>query len=190
MIKGHIIDMWKEGTKALQADYAERRRTGDPETFEEFFAKHEPNAAQIGAANFLAEVIDNDRVGKTVFEMQWSRIDLSKSTHQLLTSDRPIYMPRRIAFAVKRVGRCTPLDRPSPMADMAKALRAVKPTEIVCKNNQRITEQARKFVWGSTDSQLAFVQKHFGKLPDRELLTAQQRREAIEAAQGKRNEAA
>jgi hypothetical protein len=55
-----------------------RRRAGDPETFEEFFASHEPNAAQIGAANFLAEVIDNDRIGKTIFEMKWSRIDLSK----------------------------------------------------------------------------------------------------------------
>ncbi len=48
-------------------------------------------------ANFLADVIDNDRVGKTVFEMKWSRIDLSKSTHQLLTSDRPINMPLGLA---------------------------------------------------------------------------------------------
>jgi hypothetical protein len=94
-IKGHIIQMWDEGTKALQADYAARRRAGDPETVEEFLAKHEPNAAQIDAANFLTDVIDNDRVGKTVFEMKWSRIDLSKSTHQLLTSDRPINMPAK-----------------------------------------------------------------------------------------------
>ena len=62
--------MWDEGTKALQADYAARRRAGDPETVEEFLAKHEPNAAQIDAANFLTDVIDNDRVGKTVFEMK------------------------------------------------------------------------------------------------------------------------
>src|SRR5712691_9877055 len=34
-IKGHIIQMWDEGTKALQADYAARRRAGDPETVEE-----------------------------------------------------------------------------------------------------------------------------------------------------------
>jgi hypothetical protein len=30
--------MWDEGTKALQADYAARRRMGDPETVEEFLA--------------------------------------------------------------------------------------------------------------------------------------------------------
>ena len=89
-IKGHIVEMWDEGIKALQADYAARRRAGDPESFEEFLAKHEPSAAQIGAANFSADVIDNAQVGKTVFEMKWSRVDLSKSNHELLTSDRPI----------------------------------------------------------------------------------------------------
>ncbi len=96
-IKGHIIEMWDIGTRALQADYAARRRAGDPETFEEYLAKREPHVAQIGASNFLAEVIDNDRVGQTVFAMKWSRIDLSKSSHQLLTSDRPLDMPFGLA---------------------------------------------------------------------------------------------
>jgi hypothetical protein len=32
------------------------------------------------------------------------------------------------------------------------------------------------------------VRKHFGKLPDRELLTDQQRQEAIAAAQGKKGD--
>jgi hypothetical protein len=188
-IKGHTIEMWDKGIEALRVDYAARRRKGDPETFEEFLAKREPNAAQIGAANFLAEVIDNDRVGKTVFEMKWSRIDLSKSTHHLLTSDRPIDMP--LGLADPRAYISLPV---SPRIlflaahnhDMADVLRAAKPTEVVRKNNQRVIEQARKFVWGCTDSQLTFVQKHFGKLLDRELLTDQQRQEAIEAAQGKR----
>ena len=51
------------------------------------------HAAQIGAANFLAEIIDNKNIGPVVFGMNWSRIDLSKSSLQLLTSDRPIDMP-------------------------------------------------------------------------------------------------
>jgi hypothetical protein len=45
-------------------------------------------------------------------------------------------------------------------------------------------------VWGSNASQLTFIQKHFGKLPDREILTEQQRQEAVDAARGKRKEAA
>jgi len=120
--------------------------------------------------------------------MQWSRIDLSKSSHQLLTSDRPIDMP--LGLADPKAYISLPV---SPHVlfvaahnhDAADALRRAKPTEIVRKNNQRVIEQARKFVWGSTDSQLTFVQKHFGKLPDREILTEQQRQEAIEAARAR-----
>jgi hypothetical protein len=75
--------------------------------------------------------------------------------------------------------------------DMADALRKADPTDVVKKiNNERLIQQARKYVWGATDSQLSFVQKHFGKRPDRELLTDQQKQEAVEVAQGKRQEAA
>jgi Protein of unknown function (DUF4238) len=192
-IKGHILEMWEEGIRALQDDYAARRRTDDPETFEDFLAKHERNAAQIGAANFLAEVIDNPQIGGTLFGMKWSRIDVSKSTYQLLTSDRPINMPLGLAYpngyitlpVSPHIFFVAAHDR-----DTVEALRALKPTEMVRRNNQQVVKQARKFVWGSTDSQLAFVQKHFGKLPDREILTDEQRREALDAAQGKRKEAA
>jgi hypothetical protein len=192
-IKGHVIEMWEESIKALQADYAARWRPGDPESFEELLAKREPSAAQIGAANFLADVIDNDRVGKTIFEMKWSCIDLSKSSHQLLTSDRPIDMPLGLADSNAYISLpVSPhvLFVAAHNHDTANALRGANQTEVAGKNNRRIIEQARKFVWGSTDSQLSFVQKHFGKLPDREILTDQQRQEAIEAARGNREETA
>ena len=125
--------------------------------------------------------------------MEWSRIDLSKSNHQLLTSDRPIDMP--LGLADPKAYISLPV---SPRIlfvaghnhNMADALRRANPTEVVRKNNQRVIEQARKFVWGSTDSQLTFIRKHFGKLPDREILTDQQRPEAIEAARGETKEAA
>jgi hypothetical protein len=79
-----ILEIWDYAIKGLQADYAKRRQPGGPTTFEEFYAKHVlPHAAHVDAANFLAELIDNNRVGTTVFEMNWSRIDLSTSSHQL-----------------------------------------------------------------------------------------------------------
>jgi hypothetical protein len=192
-IRSHIVNMWDEGTEALQEDYAARRRAGDPDTFEEFLAKREPNAAQLGAANFPAEVIDNEKIGATIFGMNWSRIDLSKSKHQLLTSDRPIDMPLGLADAeayISLPASPTILFVAAHSQDLADALRQAEATDVVKKNNKRIIQQARKYVWGATDSQLAFVQKHFGKLPDRELLTDEQKREAVEAAQGKRQEAA
>jgi hypothetical protein len=191
-IKGHIIEMWDEGIKELQADYAARRQARDPENFKEFLAKQQPNAAQIDAAHFLAGMIDDARIGKTMLEMKWSRIDLSASTHQLLTSDRPIDMPLGLADPKAYISLPV-LPRILFIAahnqDIATALRKAKPTDVARANNQRVIEQARKFVWGSTDSQLTFIRKHFGKLPDREILTPEQRRLAIKAAQGEAEQA-
>jgi hypothetical protein len=68
---------------------------------------------------------------------------------------------------------------------VAQAARTANPTSIVRGNNKLVIQQARKFVWGTTDSQLTFIQRNFGKLPDRQILTDQQRQQAINAAQGK-----
>jgi len=85
-IRSTILEIWDNGIKGLEADYAGLRQPGGPKTFDEFYAKHVlPHAAHVDAATFLAELIDNNRVGTTVFEMNWSRIDLSKASHQLLT---------------------------------------------------------------------------------------------------------
>ena len=111
-IKGHIIQMWDEGTKALQADYAARRRAGDPETVEEFLAKHEPNAAQIDAANFLADVIDNDRVGKTVLEMKWSRIRLEHMAQNIAVAKPAMAIDRESRMIGNLVIEIEPAEPP------------------------------------------------------------------------------
>jgi hypothetical protein len=73
---------------------------------------------------------------------------------------------------------------------MADVLHKAKPTDVVKKNNERLIQQARKYVWGTNDSQLAFVRKRFAELPDREILTEEQKLEAVEAARGGRLKAA
>jgi hypothetical protein len=187
-IKSQILAIWKEGVAEIQADYTSRRRPTDPETFEEFYAKINPDAAHLHASNFLAEIIDNENIGPVIFEMNWSRIDLSKSAIQLLTSDRPLDMPLGLGqpnayIALPVSPRILFIAAHDP--EIAKTVSQTNPTEIVRKSNQRVIEQARRFVWGTTDAQLTFIRKHFGKATDRELLTVQQRQKAIEAAQGK-----
>jgi hypothetical protein len=187
-IKSHIIDMWDVATKALEAEYSARRRASDPMTLAERYAKDSPHAAQIGAANFLAEVIDNQNIGPVIFGMNWARIDLSKSFMQLLTSDRPLDMPlglkepnAYIALPVSPQILFIAAHDPG----IAQTVRETNPNEIVRKNNRRIVEQARKFVWGTNSSQILFIRRNFGKLPDRIILTEEQRQQAIDAAQGK-----
>ena len=54
-------------------------------------------------------------------------------------------------------------------------------TELVRKLNKSIIAQARRFVWGMTDLQLAFIKRNFGTAPDRVIITPEQRAEAIAA---------
>jgi hypothetical protein len=61
------------------------------------------------------------------------------------------------------------------------SIRAQNPTKLVKDMNTRLIQQARTFVWGTNDSQLTYVRKHFGRLPDRVILTDEQKKQAIDA---------
>lgn len=56
--------------------------------------------------------------------------------------------------------------------------------------NRTVVTQAREFVWGSDDSQLRFISKHMGSAPELDLITPEQRMEAIAAATGQPQKAA
>jgi hypothetical protein len=83
-------DVWKAGIDNLRANYDKLRRQTDPPTFEEFMARTEPEAPYKAALMLLQEIIDNQRVGPTIFDMHWSRVSLAASATTLLTSDRPL----------------------------------------------------------------------------------------------------
>jgi hypothetical protein len=166
-IKGIIVEMWHTAMKS-------RNWMEDQKTLEAFFA--------LDAANFLADLIASDRVGKTVFEMKWTRLDLSKSPHQLLTSDRPLVMP--LGLANPKAYISLPLSPHVLFVASHEAFRFdAHPGKIARFINEQIVAQARKYVWGTTDAQLTFIRNRFGNLPDREHLTAQQLQDALDAVE-------
>jgi hypothetical protein len=186
LIKDHVVEMWDVGIKALEANYAERRRPTDPAAFKEYFARTNPAAAQIGASNMIADIIDNMRVGPTIFNMNWSRIDLSRSNVTLLNSDRPIDQP--IGLGDPRAYIALPIGPrmlflASNDETLAGRVSRGDHTKAAKLMNKTVVSQAREFVWGVDDSQLPFVQKHFGT-PERIIITTEQRQEAIDAARG------
>ena len=69
----------------------------DPPTFEQFMARTEPEAPHKAALMLLQQIIDNQRVGPTIFDMHWSRVSVAASNFSLLTSDRPLDMPQGLA---------------------------------------------------------------------------------------------
>ena len=187
VIKDRIFDIWDEGLKALEANYTDRRKSTDPATFGEYLAQRRPAAAYIHAANLITEIIDNPRLGPTIMNMDWSRIDVSRSNVTLLSSDRPIDRPLGLsdprAYIAFPIGPRT-LFLASNNSTLAERISREKHTKLAKLMNKAVVSQAQEFVWGVDDFQLAFVQKYMGRIPEREIVTAKQHQEAIDAARG------
>jgi hypothetical protein len=139
------------------------------------------------AANFLAGAIDNERIGQAIFDMKWTVIDLRHSCFSLLTSDRPIDMP--LGLGDKQAYIALPISPYSLFiasrdGSLPKSLRNAKASDVARRINKTVVTQARTFVWGTSDSQLAFIERHIGKAPDRVLITDAQKQQGIDAAKG------
>jgi hypothetical protein len=184
LIKEHILELWDVATKEMEAHYPEHRLPTDPPTFEEYRALIHPAAPQKGASDFLQTIIDNDKVGPTIFNMHWSRVQLQKSRLPLLTSDRPLHMP--IGLAQKDAYIALPIGPYSVFLAayddrLARSVGQSKHTDMVRKLNRQTVGQARQFVWGIDDSQLNLVKRRICSIAERPILTEAQRREALTA---------
>jgi len=187
IIKDYIRQIWEQGMSALEADYAARRLPTAPETFDGYVALTKPAAAEISASNLLMKIIANERVGRTIFDMHWTRHVLKNSKLQLLTSDRPIIMPfglgdprAYIALPVSPTVLFVAAHDPA----FARSLAGLKQTELVAVLNEAVVCQARKFVWATDDSQLEFVRRHIGTAPNRTIITEAQKQKSLAAARG------
>lgn len=185
ILRSHVADMWKEGVKALEVDYGNRRLPTDPPTFAEYMSLTNSAAPHIGAANLLIHIIDNGQVGPTIFRMRWSRIPIPNANLELLYSDRPI---------------CRPLGLNDPMAyialpvaprllflathreDVTRKISSMKHTMMAKEINKMTVTQAREFVWASDDIQLPFVCKHMGTASERDIMSPEQRTRLLAVA--------
>jgi hypothetical protein len=145
-----------------------------------------PGAAQIHASNFIAELIDNDRLGPTVFDMKWAVLDMKRSKFSVLTSDRPIYMPLPLGKLNAYV--MLPLS-PTKYFVAARQRKTIEEldahdrTLLVRTINTAVTQQAREFVWAHDDPNADSLPT-FRELPEREIITADQIKAALDAARG------
>jgi hypothetical protein len=185
VIKRQMVDVWSATLDGLRLTYDKRRHSTDPPTFEEFIAQTEPEAPYKAALNLLQEIIDNPRVGPTIFGMQWGRVSLGTSNLSLLTSDRPLDMPyglrEKDAYIALPIGPKA-LFIAEHDDTWRKRLTAADPTFVIKSINEAVVHQARQFVWGLDGGQLRFVQNRINKAPDRPIITDEQKKRAIDAA--------
>jgi hypothetical protein len=149
----------------------------------------QPTDAEVGATNLLIDIIDNDRLGPSIFDMNWSRLLLTDSTLSLLNSDRPLDRPlglndprAYVAFPIAP----DMLFLAAHDITLAHKIFEGNHTLAAKQMNRTVVSQAREFVWGVDDRQLPFVQKHMGTAPERTIFAERQRQEALDVAQGRK----
>jgi hypothetical protein len=185
IIKTQMVALWQAILENMRRNYDTVRYEGDPPTFEEFVARTSAEAPLKAAMQLLQEIIDNARVGPTIFEMQWSPVSLPLrvfpcslltgcSTCRTVLGERDAYIALPIG---PRVLFVADHDGASP-----RGLAALDPTSTVRNVNMAVVHQARQFVWGLDESQLRFVQNRMGRAPDRPVISDAQRQAAVDAA--------
>ena len=143
--------------------YAELHR-GDPATTPyEWIERNRPSLVRDTAKlGIIANLIENQKLGDMIFDMKWSTFDLSRSTHELLTSDAPLLRTTGlrdqnclIAFPLSpRFLFIATNDRKTDAA-----LLACGSTAIVRWVNDIIVRAAEHYVYGRTDSHRLFVER-------------------------------
>jgi hypothetical protein len=165
-IKVHMAELWREATAALEDDLAKRRKPEEHRTLAEATADRQPAAAEISAANILADIIGNHRAVPDIVRMRWTRINLRNSAIPLLTSDRPVVflaLSDPQAYIALSIG---PYDLFVAAFDDRFSRPRVNATEIAWRMNRDVVSNGREFVWGVDDSQIDFVRTYIGTNPD------------------------
>ena len=129
----------------------------------------------ISLARVMQTIVDSADVGKFINGMKWGVLELHEG-FELLTSDRPVIVTNGIKGEESHI--VVPI---SPRkffiaANTQKKLNEI--CELGAKNlartsNDVVVSQAHRYVYGTDDSQLFFVEKRLGKRPSQFIAPAE-----------------
>lgn len=165
----------EDATGEWEDKYQSIRTSNDPLTFQEYMAnipRHERSESTLRA---LIGMIDSETVGIKTNNLVWHVRDTSSARHELLTSDRPVLRtngllqpgghlalaigPRRLFIATR--------DKQT----LSNILR-LSDDKLVQANNEHVVAGAARYVYGTDDRQLRFVQNRFGEEPQPRLVVS------------------
>ena len=121
----------------------------------------------------VAAMIDSPNIGKRMNTINWEVIDFPDDAFELLTSDRPVMRTNGIETAGGHIALPIGPRRlflASPYPPVINSITNMDRKQLAKQINLRVVEGAARFVYGSTDSQLNFVAKHFGRRPTARLV--------------------
>ncbi|MCD1642474.1 DUF4238 domain-containing protein [Aurantimonas coralicida] len=159
---------------ALELQFARTGRHEDRFTLVNTLSNIDPIRREKYLFEAFLPLIDNKRIGETLNGMAWRVLDLSSSSHALLTSDRPVLRtnnfidhdshivvpisPTQLFVAVKEIEVLDDISR-------------ISPNQLVRAVNRASVCSAVKFVWSSDTAQSNFIKKHFSTVQQDRLVS-------------------
>lgn len=144
---------------------ADLKKKGEDVSLETVRAQITPARFQELSLRVMHRVMDSEMVGTALIRMYWAVIEFHNYRYPLLTSDRPIVMTNGLnKLDAHLVMPISPTKLFVAANDPEVVLKInsldMKLTEVM---NDQVVRQARKYVYGTDDSQLRFVEKRLGE---------------------------
>jgi hypothetical protein len=148
-------------------EYSAIRKPGEPGNIYDWTAKHQPHVLENAHKQFLPGLIDHEELGHYLVNMHWSTIDVSSSTHTLLTGDRSLIATH--GWKDVRAVLLFPLSPHRLLAatnGMAQTAQVIQksPTSLTQFTNNQIAGCAVNFVFGINNSHLRFVERRLRRV--------------------------
>jgi hypothetical protein len=164
-LRAGAVACWKRTGPSSQARYEELKEPYLPPTFDEYVSSVDPLIPIKVALNAIIKAFDSQRLGTQINRMHWAVIDLSKASHQLVTSERPAQyqnLARETGFIAVPIGP-TKLFITANSPQSISSVRAKKSEHVVKEVNRGVVSRARRFVFAHDQSQADFVKKYIHK---------------------------
>jgi hypothetical protein len=115
---------------------------------------------------YLHAMIDSERVLTHIAHMKWFVLDAWGANDRLLTSDRPVMMTNGLvgpaAHIVMPISP-TLLFLATNNEETHRKIGRLNRNQMANINNQGVSEQAKRFVYGFSNTLRAFISMHLGK---------------------------
>jgi hypothetical protein len=135
-----------------------------PQTVQELLGDDTEKIASEKTIQFVRDIVRHPKFSDGIGALEWQLRTLKDARHDLLTSDRPVTYTRPLegpqAHLVVPVGPQTLFIAARPEA--MKQLMAVRDDAMATVANMSAVQNASSYVFGTSDSQLRFVQNRFG----------------------------
>ena len=161
-LKARVNQIYDQPDSEIQEQYTQVRASHFPATVEEAFRQQFPEAPDRTAILINAQLIQDQKVMRTVAEMMWSVIRTEGASRRLLTSDRRVVMTNGLMRPDGHI--CLPIGPrhlfvACTIESMMERFHRLPKSKLVRECNAQLIGQARLHVYGWDKSELATVRR-------------------------------